>query len=113
MGKQIYDRYCASCHGADLEGEPNWQERRADGMLPAPPQDETGHTWHHPDRQLFAIVKFGLQPFAGPEYKTNMNGFGNVVSDDAIWMVLDYIKSHWPEEIRLRQAEITRRAEGS
>ena len=26
---------CASCHGANLEGQPNWKERRADGKLPA------------------------------------------------------------------------------
>jgi mono/diheme cytochrome c family protein len=113
MGRQLYDANCASCHGADLQGEADWQQRRADGTLPAPPQDETGHTWHHPDQQLFEITKHGLQPFAGPDYKTNMKGFGDVLSDDEIWAVLDYIKSRWPAEIRARQAEITERASGS
>ena len=110
MGKALYDQHCAACHGADLEGEPNWQQRRADGTLPAPPQDASGHTWHHPDQQLFDITKQGLAPFAGADYKTNMKGFGEVLSDDEIWAVLDYIKSRWPEEIRARQAEVTRRA---
>lgn len=110
MGRQIYDAHCASCHGANLEGEPGWEQRRADGTLPAPPQDASGHTWHHPDQQLFAIVKLGIAPFAGPDYKTNMQGFGEVLSDDEIWAVLDYIKSRWPEPIRAQQAEITKRA---
>lgn len=113
LGRQLYERHCASCHGVELEGQPNWQERRADGKLPAPPHDASGHTWHHPDQQLFAITKHGLAPFAGPDYQTDMPAFGDVLSDDEIRAVLDYIKSRWPEEVRARQAESTRRAEGS
>lgn len=112
MGQQLYAAHCASCHGANLEGEPGWQNRRADGTLPAPPQDATGHTWHHPDQQLFVIVRDGVQAIAGADYKTAMAGFGEVLSDDEIRAVLDYIKSRWPEDIRARQAEITRRAGG-
>ena len=52
-GAQIYAAACASCHGADLEGQPNWRFRNADGRLPAPPHDETGHTWHHDTIALF------------------------------------------------------------
>ena len=43
-GKEVYDTNCASCHGAKLEGQANWEIRTADGYLPAPPHDETGHT---------------------------------------------------------------------
>jgi len=42
-----YQELCASCHGVNLEGQPNWREYKADGSLPAPPHDEAGHTWHH------------------------------------------------------------------
>ena len=41
-GQHIYARDCASCHGANLEGEPNWRVRKANGRLPAPPHDATG-----------------------------------------------------------------------
>lgn len=61
-GKQIYIRDCASCHGANLEGEPNWRMRQANGRLPAPPHDATGHTWHHADALLIEITKNGLVP---------------------------------------------------
>jgi mono/diheme cytochrome c family protein len=111
-GQQLYAAHCAACHGAELEGEPGWQNRRADGTLPAPPQDATGHSWHHPDQQLFVIIRDGMQAVAGAGYKTNMQGFGGVLSDDEIRAVLDFIKSRWPDDIRARQAEATRRAGG-
>ena len=37
-----------------------------------------------------------------------MPAFGQTLSDAEIWAVLAFIKSRWPEEIRARQAEITR-----
>lgn len=56
LGSEIYAEHCASCHGRSLEGHPEWQVRDAEGYLPAPPHDETGHTWHHPDKLLFDIT---------------------------------------------------------
>ena len=47
LGASVYAQHCAACHGRELEGEPNWRRRKADGTLPAPPHDATGHTWHH------------------------------------------------------------------
>src|SRR5215471_11525330 len=58
-GKVVYIERCASCHGANLEGQPNWRKRLPNGRLPAPPHDVTGHTWHHSDTQLFDMVKNG------------------------------------------------------
>ena len=110
LGESPYQRHCASCHGVNLEGEANWRQHREDGTLPAPPHDATGHTWHHPDQQLFAITKEGTAAFAPAGYQTNMIGFGDRMSDDEIHAVFDYIKSHWPPEIRESQAEITRQA---
>ena len=109
-GRALYDAHCAACHGANLEGEAGWQTRRADGTLPAPPQDESGHTWHHTDQQLFVIIKNGMEAMAGADYKTSMKGFADTLSDDEIWAVLDYIKSRWPENVRAMQAEMTRKA---
>ncbi len=111
-GRTIYASACAACHGKNLEGEPNWQSRRPTGELPAPPHDESGHTWHHPDTILFRITKLGGQAEAPPRFKSNMPAFGEVLSDAEIWAVLAYVKSRWREPIRSRQAEIDRRNRG-
>jgi mono/diheme cytochrome c family protein len=112
-GEQLYQANCAACHGADGQGQPNWRERRADGRLPAPPMNGDGHTWHHPDGQLFAMVKHGIEAMAPEGYKSDMQGFGDRLSDAEIRQVLAYIKSTWPEDKLARQQEITRRAEGN
>lgn len=109
-GERVYGEYCASCHGVDLKGEPNWRERKPNGRLPAPPQDETGHTWHHPDAMLFQIVKHGTAAFAPPGYESDMKGFADILSDAEIRDVLAYIRSRWPAEIRARQAAISAEA---
>ena len=108
-GRALYEQHCARCHGADLEGQPNWRERLPSGRLPAPPHDESGHTWHHPDPLLFAMTKEGTAALAPPGYESDMPGFGDNLSDDEILGVLDYIKSTWPAAVRARQADISAR----
>lgn len=111
LGQKIYAQQCAACHGANLEGQPDWRSRRPNGRMPAPPHDETGHTWHHPDRVLFAITKNGLVPPNAPaNYQSDMPAFTGKLSDDEIWAVLAYIKSRWPAEIQPIRAEMTRNA---
>lgn len=108
LGEQLYQAHCASCHGRNLEGQPDWQERRADGRLPAPPHDATGHSWHHPDAQLFAVTKEGMTPFAPPGYESDMPAFKDTLSDDQIWAIIAFIKSSWPEDVRRRHEAINR-----
>ena len=103
-GSDVYSRHCASCHGANLQGEPNWTVRRVDGTLPAPPHDVSGHTWHHGDAQLFEMTKWGTAAVVGGGYPTNMPGFADKLDDDEIWAVLAFIKSWWPEDIQVVQA---------
>jgi mono/diheme cytochrome c family protein len=109
QGQKIYVANCASCHGDKLQGQPNWKEQMPDGLLPAPPHDATGHTWHHPDQQLFQIIKLGTAAVV-QNYKSNMIGFGNRLSDQDIWSVIAYIKSTWPADIQARQRTMTENA---
>lgn len=37
-GEALYAEACAACHGAQLEGQPDWRTRGPDGRLPAPPR---------------------------------------------------------------------------
>ena len=107
QGRAIYEARCASCHGAQLQGQPNWQQRNASGRLPAPPHDATGHTWHHPDEVLFRITKHGVAKAANlPGYESDMPAFAGVHPDAEIIAVLSYIKSRWPERNRRAQEEV-------
>jgi len=107
LGRTLYDKHCAGCHGANLEGQPRWQSRLPNGRMPAPPHDASGHTWHHPDELLFGMTKDGLVPgkYAPPGYQSDMPAFAGTLTDDEIWAVLAYIKSRWPPEIQRAQRE--------
>lgn len=109
LGRELYGAECARCHGAALEGQPDWRRRNEEGRLPAPPHDATGHTWHHPDVLLFQMTKNGLTDYGGTSYASDMPGFDGVLSDREIWAVLSYIKSTWPAPIRNRHDQINGR----
>lgn len=109
-GAQLYAENCASCHGEKLEGEPDWRIPREDGTVPAPPHDESGHTWHHGDPTLFNYVKKGgEQALAeqGIEFNSGMPGFGDSLTDDEIRDILAYIRSTWSDRVQKLQAART------
>jgi mono/diheme cytochrome c family protein len=110
LGTSVYAQRCASCHGAQLEGQPKWREHLPNGRLPAPPHNADGHTWHHADRQLFEMTKSGLSNIV-PGYESDMPAFKDILTDQQIWAVLAYIKSTWPPHIRARQEQVNQRAE--
>ena len=109
IGQQVYADYCASCHGANLEGQPNWRQRLPNGRVPAPPHDETGHTWHHSDETLFKMTKVGIETLAPEGYESDMPAFENVLSNDEISAVIAYIKRRWPPITQARQETINKR----
>ncbi|WP_425051137.1 c-type cytochrome [Psychromarinibacter sp. S121] len=109
-GEALYAENCASCHGAELEGEaPDWRTAKEDGTLPAPPHDETGHTWHHGDIHLFAYTLLGgeesLRRMGIEGVPSAMPAFGDTLTEAEIWDILAFIKSTWPERIQDAQAE--------
>jgi len=109
LGKQLYATACAGCHGASLEGQPNWQRRLPNGRLPAPPHDASGHTWHHPDELLFRITKLGVARAANlKDYASAMPAYEGVLSDAEIVAVLSWIKAQWPPDIRAKHDQLNR-----
>lgn len=106
LGEDVYSEACASCHGANLEGEPGWKQPNPDNSFRAPPHDATGHTWHHGDRVLREAVLQGGERL-GKFGISNMPAYAGTLSELEIEAVLTYINSTWPEEIRSMQWERT------
>ena len=96
-GKIAYENNCVSCHQINLLGAENWKGLDEDGHRKAPPLNGTGHTWHHDDKTLHSIIKYGLAKLV-KNYQGKMAGFGDVLNDDEIDNVLAYIKSYWPKD---------------
>lgn len=109
-GATLYAESCAACHGAELEGQADWQVPGDDGRLPAPPHDASGHTWHHSDRLLFEYTALGgaeVMARMGVEFDSGMPGFSDALTDQEIWSILAFIQSTWPERLREAQAQRT------
>jgi cbb3-type cytochrome c oxidase subunit III len=81
-GKRLYQRHCASCHGANAEGG------AGNDLIPAAP-DLTDTEWKHggSDGEIFSAIKNGIPP------ELNMIPFGDQLKDPDIWNVVNYIRS--------------------
>jgi mono/diheme cytochrome c family protein len=81
-GKQVFRRYCASCHGTTAEGG------SGSDLIPAAP-DLTDSEWKHgsTDGEIFYVTKNGVPP------ELNMEPWGDRINDTAIWNVVNYIRS--------------------
>ena len=111
LGQDIYANQCAACHGTRLQGQPNWRIRGEDGLLPAPPHDATGHTWHHDDETLFILTKYGLAGLMENAPPSGMPVYEGVLTDDEIIAVLSFIKSTWPDDLRQYHDELNAQSE--
>lgn len=108
-GRTIYEQECASCHGAHGEGAPGWQERNANGELPAPPHNSKGHTWKHSDAMLYQLVQQGWRDPFNKTQRLTMPAFTGRLSHEQTIAVIDYLKTLWMPEQRRFQAEESRR----
>ena len=99
QGEDVYTKYCAACHGFELEGQPDWQQPHEDGSIKAPPHDEAGHTWHHNDAYLVESIQLGGARLAPNIGVSAMPAYEGVLSNQQIAAVITYIKSTWPTDI--------------
>ncbi|MBV7332165.1 cytochrome c [Chloroflexi bacterium TSY] len=105
LGQSVYDVSCAPCHGLQGEGQPNWKKRDQNSKWPAPPHDNTGHTWHHPDSVLLQIIAEGGTP------DSNMPGYEGQLTQEEMEATLAYIKTFWGQQERDFQKHMTRQHE--
>lgn len=108
LGRSVYAKDCASCHGARAEGAPRWQQPDAQGEMPAPPHDAEGHTWKHSDAMLYRIVMQGWRDPFNKTKRLTMPGFSGTLSPTQVRAVITYLKTLWSPEQRRFQAEESR-----
>ncbi len=81
IGRSLFADNCVSCHGSGGRG---------DGPLAAqldpPPLDLAVHVPLHPDGELFAFIKWGIDG-------TAMVGFGEQFEDTEIWHVVNFLQT--------------------
>jgi len=107
-GLALYQSRCASCHGADGNGEgplaaslPTWPPRLGGELL-----------WHRAEGDLFGTVMTGMRDRHGVR---TMPGFAGTLSDADVWALIDGMKalaagasiraeSEWIEPVRAPDA---------
>ena len=110
-GAKLFAANCVACHGT---------EGRGDGpsakSLPLQPADLTAeHFWAHSDGELFWYISHG---FAAPDGSLVMPGFDTVLSTEARWDLIDYLRAHnagesmrttgkWPHPLPIPQFDIS------
>ena len=80
-GKQIYTRYCATCHGINGQGGSG-----SDISPPAP--NLTDDEWKRgsTDGEIFDVIKNGVPDLT-------MEPWGNRIKDEDIWNVVNFVRS--------------------
>ncbi|MHB8494740.1 MAG: c-type cytochrome [Casimicrobiaceae bacterium] len=104
-GRAIYRHSCASCHGDRGQGARGWQKPDAQGELPAPPHDRTGHTWKHSDAMLYRLVQDGWRDPFNKTRRLTMPAFKGQLTRDETVAVIAYLKTLWTRRERAFQRE--------
>ena len=71
-------------------------------MLPAPPLNGDGHTWHHGDGTLYTYVSRGGEFYDSPgipSFKSGLPSCGEILSREEIVTVFKYLKSLWGDKM--------------
>lgn len=84
-GKQIYDRQCARCHGAD--GRPTKAAPTARDLTNRSYIDELG------DKRIREAIMEGRPPMTAPGQTQMMPAFGNQFSEPELQVLVGYVRS--------------------
>jgi mono/diheme cytochrome c family protein len=105
-GQHVFATTCVACHGKGGNGI---------GGLGAVADLRQQHVWEHPVGDLFWFVSHGI---AGREGTPAMPAFGTVLSEPALWSLIDYVYAlnagsvtrgmeGWPHRVRAPEIPLT------
>ncbi|MBZ0299878.1 MAG: cytochrome c, partial [Anaerolineae bacterium] len=81
QGRQVFERICAQCHGANGEGDAN--------ALRAPSLNASGEAWRHSQRRIRRIIENGGRV---------MPPLRDQLSEAEIEAVIAYLRTLWTSE---------------
>jgi mono/diheme cytochrome c family protein len=109
LGQRLYQDHCAVCHGRQLEGGSGPQTGEDGGSLQSPPLNASGRIWHYPDKELFLMIaELRITDVSTHTERRHFLAYGDRLSDEQVWDVLEYVKSSWPTHLRIHQRTHTR-----
>jgi len=88
-GQALYVEYCSQCHGGRGEGW-GWGEKIPPPPVPIPDLSNAEHMRQLSDQYLFEIIKGGGEAVGRTRF---MPAAQRVMSDEAIWDVIAYLRS--------------------
>lgn len=94
LGKQVFTKNCAVCHGKAAESIPNWKQTLADGTYPPPPLNGSAHAWHHSLSVLLRTINEGGKKLGG-----DMPGFKDKLTEEEKIAVIAFFQSFWDKRI--------------
>jgi mono/diheme cytochrome c family protein len=84
-GRKLYQRYCASCHGASGKGDGSM------ALAGGTPANLTDEAWDHgsTDGEVFVVIRDGTS--------SDMEPYKDRLTDKQMWQVVNYIRSLAPK----------------
>jgi mono/diheme cytochrome c family protein len=89
-GKNVYDKYCAECHGVNGDGVSEKAKTLAEAGEPKP-SDLTDNKWDHgsTDGEIFVNIRDGVGAKGAMK---GLNGRPGI-SDTDMWNIVNYMKT--------------------
>jgi putative copper resistance protein D len=84
-GRKLYQRHCASCHGATGKGDGSM------ALAGGTPANLTDETWDHgsTDGEVFVVIRDGTS--------SDMESYKDRLTDKQMWQLVNYIRSLGPK----------------
>ena len=87
QGAKLFAANCATCHGAEGRGD----GPAAQSLTPRPADLTAEHFWAHSDGELYWYISHG---FSSPDGRVTMPGFAGILSTEARWKLIDYLRAN-------------------
>ena len=104
-GARLYQEHCATCHGPEAQGHPDWERSSRTDLPAAPPLNGSGNDSKRKKQELVAAIKNGTMR----KGMSLMPAWKGRLSDQEIEDIIVWFQALWPTDVydRWRKANAT------